>query len=153
MRIVHNIQENETMEYMGGSMSSIYASLENKKAKYQSSMIEVEGKIDNQPIEILIYYGARHSYINYNIIEIFHLQRNKHKKYWLVQLVTRAKRNINELVKNCIIDMNGLNTKVYVNIIPLGSYDCLIGMDWLEKHHLFLDYYNNTITSLDEEGR
>jgi hypothetical protein len=40
-----------------------------------------------------------------------------------------------------------------VNIIPLGSYDCLIGMDWLEKHHVILDCYNKTITCLDEEGK
>jgi hypothetical protein len=49
--------------------------------------------------------------------------------------------------------MNGLNTKVDVNIIPLGSYGCLIGMDWLEKHHIVLDCYNKTITCLDEEGK
>jgi predicted aspartyl protease len=87
-------------------------------------MIEVEGKIDNHPITILIDSGASHSYINSNIVEIFHLQRSKHKKSWLVQLATGAKRNINELVKYCPIDMNGLNTKVDVNIIPLGSYEC-----------------------------
>ena len=62
--------------------------LENKQAEYQSPMIEVEGKIDNHPIEILIDYGAIHSYINGKIIEIFHLKRIKHKKYWLVQLAT-----------------------------------------------------------------
>ena len=47
-------------------------------------MIEVEGKIDNHTISILIDYGAKYSYINSNIIEIFFLQRSKHKKYWLV---------------------------------------------------------------------
>jgi hypothetical protein len=49
--------------------------------------------------------------------------------------------------------MNGLNTKTYVNIIPLGSYDFLIGMDLWEKHHVVLNCYNNTITCLDEEGK
>jgi hypothetical protein len=49
--------------------------------------------------------------------------------------------------------MNGLNMKVYVNIIPLSSYDYLIGMDWLEKHHAFLECYNKEITFLDEEGQ
>jgi predicted aspartyl protease len=116
-------------------------------------MIEVEGNIDNQPITILIDYGASHSYINSNIVEIFHLQRSKHKKSWLVQLATGAKRKINELVKDCSIDINGLIRKVDVKIIPLGSYDCLIGMDWLEKHHIVLDYNNKTITCLDEEGQ
>jgi hypothetical protein len=49
--------------------------------------------------------------------------------------------------------MNRLNTKVDVNIIPLGSYDCLIGMDWWGKHHVVLDCFNKTITCLDEEGK
>jgi hypothetical protein len=84
MRIFHNIQEDEIVEDMGQSMPRIYAALENKQEKYQSPVIEVEGKINNQPIPTLIDYGANNSYINSNIIEIFHLQRSKHKKYWLV---------------------------------------------------------------------
>ena len=49
--------------------------------------------------------------------------------------------------------MNGLNTKVDVNIIPLCSYDFLTGMDWLEKHHVVLNCYNKKITYLDDEGK
>jgi hypothetical protein len=49
----------------------------------------------------------------------------------------RAKRKINELVKDFPIDMNGLNTKVDVKIIPLVSHDYLIDMDWLEKLLVF----------------
>ena len=153
MRTVHNIQGDEIVEYMGGSMPRIYVALDNKQAEYQSPMIEVEGKIDNHPTAILIDSQASHSYINSNIIERFHLQRSKHKKSWLDRLTTGAKRKINELVKDCPIDMNEINTMVDVNIIPLGSYDCLIGMDWLEKHHVVLDCYNKTITCLDEEGQ
>jgi hypothetical protein len=50
MRTFHKIQTTEIVEDMGGSMPRIYASLDNKKTRYQSPMIEVEGKIDNQPI-------------------------------------------------------------------------------------------------------
>jgi hypothetical protein len=84
MRTVHNIQEAKIVEDMGGNMPRIYAALDNKQVEYQSPMIEVEGNIDNQPIAILIDSGASHSYINSNIVEIFHLQRSKHKKSWLV---------------------------------------------------------------------
>jgi hypothetical protein len=49
--------------------------------------------------------------------------------------------------------MNGLKKKVDVNILPLGLDDCLISMDWLEKHHVFIDCYNNTITCLHEKGQ
>ena len=48
--------------------------------------------------------------------------------------------------------MNGLNTRVDVDIIPLGSYDCIIGMDCLEKHHVVLDCYNKTMNFLDKWG-
>jgi hypothetical protein len=51
------------------------------------------------------------------------------------------------------MDINGLSMKVGLNIKPLGSYDYLIGMDWLEKHYVFLDYYKKAFTCIDEEGK
>jgi hypothetical protein len=69
-----------------------------------------------------------------------------------VQLATRAKRKVVELVKSCQVDMNGMSTRVELNILPLGSYDCLIGMDWLDQHHTILDCHNKAFTCLDEEG-
>jgi hypothetical protein len=47
--------------------------------------------------------------------------------------------------------MNGTNTKAYLSIIPLGSYDFLISMDWLENQCVVLDCYNKVFTCLDEE--
>jgi hypothetical protein len=47
--------------------------------------------------------------------------------------------------------MGGLSSKDELNILPLGSYDCLIGMDWLDQHHALLDYHNKKFTCLDEE--
>jgi hypothetical protein len=73
MRTAHKIQEVETIDYMGGTMPRIYTALDNKKEQYRSPMIEIEGKIDNCPIVILIDVGASHSYINYNIVERFQL--------------------------------------------------------------------------------
>ena len=86
------------------------------------------------------------------MVESFHLPRIKHGKSWLVQLDTGAKRKVNEMVKSCLMDMNGLNTRADVNILYLGSYDYLIGMDWLDQHHAILDCHNKAFTCLDEEG-
>jgi hypothetical protein len=46
-----------------------------------------------------------------------------------VQLAIGTKRKFIELVKSCLVDMKGMSTKAALNILPLGSYDCLIGMD------------------------
>jgi hypothetical protein len=50
------------------------------------------------------------------------------------------------------MNINGVSTKVYLNIIMLGTYDCLIGMDWLDKKHVVLYCYDKDFTCLDEEG-
>ena len=115
-------------------------------------MIEVEGMINNRPLVILIYSGASHSYVDPRVVESMHLMRSKHDKSWLVQLATGTKRKVTELVKSCSMDMNGMSTKVELKILPLGSYDCLIGMDWLDQHHALLDCRNKRFTYLNEEG-
>jgi hypothetical protein len=152
VRVVHNVQQGETVKDMGKNVPRIYASLDNNQVEFQSHMIEVEGMINNQTIAILIDSGASHSYIDPKMVERLHFPRRKHGKYCLVQLATRSKRKVNEMVKSCPVDMNGLSTKENLNIFPLGSYDYLTGMDWLEQHHVVLDYHNKAFTFLDDEG-
>ena len=48
--------------------------------------------------------------------------------------------------------MDVLFTYANLNIVPLDSYDILIGMDWLEVHRVKLDCYNKNFECLDEEG-
>jgi predicted aspartyl protease len=108
--------------------------------------------INNRPLIILIDLGASHSYVDPRVVESLCLSKRKHEKSWLVQLDTGTKRKVIELVKSCLVDMKGLSTKAELNILPLGSYDCLIGMDWLDQHHALLNYRNKRVTCLDEEG-
>ena len=56
------------------------------------------------------------------------------------------------MVEKCPLVMNGLVTCVDLNVLPLGSYDVLIGMDWLEAHTTKLNCYNKTFECTDEEG-
>ena len=105
---------------MGSKIPRIYASLDNKQAEFKSHMIEVEGMINNHAFTILIDSGASHSYIDPKVVEILCLLRSKHDKSWLVQLAIGAKRKVVESVKSCLVGMNGLITKAYLNILPLG---------------------------------
>ena len=57
------------------------------------------------------------------------------------------------MVIGCSISLNIVNTNDDINIIQFGSYDILIGMYWLDKHHVVLDYHNKTFICLDEEGK
>ena len=51
------------------TMPRINASLENRQADYQNSMVEVEGKLNQIPISILIEPGTSLSYISPNLVE------------------------------------------------------------------------------------
>jgi hypothetical protein len=152
VRVFHNVQQAEMVEDMGRRVPRIYEALENKQDEFQSQMIEVEGMINNHSFTILIDSRASHSYIDPKVVEIFLFPRSKHGKSWMVQLATGAKRKVVELVKSCLVGMNGMCTKVDLNILSLGSYDCLIGMDWLDQDHAILDFHNKEFNCLDEEG-
>ena len=52
----------------------------------------------------------------------------------------------------CPLVIDGLITYADLNVLPLVSYDVLIGMDWLEANRANLDCYNKTFECLDEEG-
>jgi hypothetical protein len=67
-------------------------------------------------------------------------------------LDTGTKRK-NDIVKYCLLDMDGVIIVVDLNIIPLGSYNIMIGMDWLDAHHVVLDCHINTSTCFGEEGK
>ena len=56
------------------------------------------------------------------------------------------------MVEKCPLVMNGLVTYVDLNVLPLGSYDVLIGMNWLKAHKVKLDCYHKTFECMDEEG-
>ena len=65
---------------------------------------------------------------------------------WLVQLATGTKHKVTSIVKNCELMMNDFIMHANLNIQPLGSYDLLIGMDWLEKHKVMLNNFGKTFT-------
>ena len=111
------------------SMPRIYASLENWQAEHQTSMVEIEGMTNNQPISILIDPGENLIYISPRIVDLCKLVPKKFDKSWLVQLSTSAKRKVTSLVRIYKLMMNDFLMHVNVNILPLGSYDLLIGMD------------------------
>ena len=70
-----------------------------------------------------------HSYIAPKVVEICAFKKVRHSKSWLVQLAIGTKRKVSEVVEICPLVMDGLVTYAYLNVLTLGSYDILIGMD------------------------
>ena len=73
-------------------------------------------------------------------------------KSWLVELATVTKRKVANYVENCEMFMSHFKTQVKLNVLPLGSYDVLIGMDWMEKQKVILNFFEKTFTYLSDKG-
>ena len=71
----------------------------------------------------------------------------------MVQLATGTKRKVTHKLPKTAIQLNGFSTEVNLNILPLGSYDLLIGMDWLEKKKALMNCWDKTLHCVDEEGK
>ena len=96
--VLHNLQEEPTVEDIAGK-SWIYVALDGWPADHQATMVEIEGKILNTSISILIDLGAFQSYVSPKIVDVCKLGKIKHDKIWLVQLATGMKQKVLEIVK------------------------------------------------------
>eukprot|EP00253_Pinus_taeda_P016580 PITA_16580 len=131
---ISQIQEASTVGEVARSMPRINAALGDHQAEYQPTMVEFEGKISNLSIAVLIDPGATLSYVSPKIVEQCKLLSEKFRIPWLVQLATGAKRQISAKISNCSFSIAGQPITADLNVLPLGSYNIPIGMDWLEKH-------------------
>ena len=66
---IHTIQEEMTVGESTRTMPRINAALKNQQVEYQTSMVEVEGMINQTPITILIDPGSSLSYISPKMVE------------------------------------------------------------------------------------
>ena len=92
-------------------------------------MKELEGKLQSQTLSILFDLGASLSYINPRVVENCKLQSQKFKSPCLVQLATGTRITVNTKVSDCILEIVRQYIPIELNILPLGYYDILLGMD------------------------
>jgi hypothetical protein len=135
------------------SVPQIYEALDNNQANHQASVVEIEGMISNHLVSVFIDPGSYLSYVAPKAVDKCKLQPQKHTKPWLVQLATGTKRRIAEVIPACELMLGGFPTQATLNILPLGSYDLLIGMEWIATHKAILDCYHKTLECVNKEGR
>ena len=114
---MHTIQEEAIVGDVANGMPIINAALENRQVDHQTSMVEIEGMIQNKLVSILIDPGASLSYVSPSIAERCNLHLKKFEKSLLVQLATRTKRKVVSYFKNCEIFMIQFKTQVKLNVL------------------------------------
>jgi hypothetical protein len=124
--------------------------VDGRQDDHQSSVVEIEVKINNTHISFLIDPGATLSYITPGIVDSNKLKKVKDTKSWLVQLAIGTKRKVVDYIYDYEFILGGQNIKTNLNILLLGSYDVIIRVDWLERYKAMLDCYEKTLKYKDE---
>jgi hypothetical protein len=134
-------------------MPQIYETLDNNQADHQASVVEIEGMIFNHLVSVLIDLGSNLSYIAPKAVDKCKLYPRKQTKPWLVQLATGTKRRVAEVIPACQLMLGEFPTQATLNVLPLGSYDMLICMEWLATHKSRLDCYHKSLECVSKEGK
>ena len=81
---VHNLQQGSTVGDMGRSVHIINAVVDGRQVDHQSTIMEVEGKIHDNHISILIDLGYIMTYVTHGLVELNKIKKVNLAKSWLV---------------------------------------------------------------------
>jgi len=63
------------------------------------------------------------------------------------------KQTIGPSINKCLIDLGVCTTRLKVYTTTLGTYELIIGMDWLEAHRALVYCFVERVLCVDDEGR
>lgn len=139
---------------MGDSAKNhrIFATLDQKQAEHQNSVIEAQGNIQGMRESILFDSGSTESFISSSFVALCDIPVVKAKDCWQVELASGSRVSANLIASNCSIQFDTLSTSVNLRVLPLGTYDIVLGMDWLESHSTVLNCRDKSIKCVDDFG-
>jgi len=86
-------------------------------------------KLCDQVLSILIDPGSNYSYVSPDMVDKCGLSKELHAEPWLVKLATSTKKRVHHWVRSFAFDLNSMHTTTHLNVLSLGSYNILLGMD------------------------
>lgn len=101
-------------------------------------------------VSILFYSGATDSFISSSFVEQCNIPVVKAKFSWQVELASGSRVCAEWIAPDCKISLETFDTLSNLRVIPLGSYDIVLGMDWLEQHQAILDCKVKSINCVDD---
>eukprot|EP00253_Pinus_taeda_P029272 PITA_29272 len=130
----------------------IHAVVSNDQAAHQSTVVESSGIINGIKLKILFDTGAIDSFISSYALNKCGLAARKQNDFNQVEMASRELQSVGLSVDQCKIDLVVCTTKLKVYVTALGTYDLIIGMDWLEAHQAWVDCYGKRILGINDEG-
>jgi hypothetical protein len=136
-----------------GKAHRIHAVVNNRQAEHQSTMLETSGTVVDQTLSILIDPGATESFISGAALKRIKVKAVEQDEFSFVEMASGAKQKVGGKVTGCTLNLGEFVTRANLYVMILGSYDVVIGMDWLESHEVILNCKMKRLSLVDDEGQ
>ncbi|GJX55947.1 putative reverse transcriptase domain-containing protein [Tanacetum coccineum] len=95
--------------------------------------------LNNRYASILFDTGADRSFVSTTFSSLIDITPTTLDHYYDVELADEKIIGINTIIRGCTL--NFLDHPFNINLMPieLGSFDVIVGMDWLAKYHAVID--------------
>jgi hypothetical protein len=136
-----------------GKAHRIHAVVNKCQAEHQFTVLETTGTIADQTLSILIDLGAIESFISGAALKRIKVKAVEQDKFSFIEMASRAKQKVGGKVTGCTLNLGEFVMRVNLYVTILGSYDVMIGMDWLESHEAILNCKMKWLSLVDDEGQ
>jgi hypothetical protein len=141
-----------TLGYLGKA-HWIHAAVNNHQAEHQSTVLDMSGTVADLTLSILIDPGVTESFIYVATLKRIKGKEFKQDEYRFVEMDSRAKHKVGGKVTGCSLNLGEFVTRANLYVTILGSYDVMIGIDWLESHEAILNCKMKQLSLVDDEGK
>ena len=114
-------------------------------------MLETTGIVTDQTLSILIDPGATESFIYGAALKRINVKAVEQDEFSFVEMASGAKPRVGGNFMGCTLKLGEFVTRDNLYIMFLGSYDVVIGMDWLESHEAILNYKMKWLSLIDDK--
>ncbi|GJT07298.1 putative reverse transcriptase domain-containing protein [Tanacetum coccineum] len=128
IRIAQNGNEN------GTAQRRAYA-LGGRDASPDSNVITGTFLLNNRYATILFDTGADRSFVSNTFSALINITLITLESYYDVELANGKIIGVNTIIHGCTLNFMNHPFNIDLMPVPLGSFDIIIGMDWLTKYH------------------
>ena len=75
------------------------------------------------------------------------------EKPWMVEYANWSRAKVEQCLFEAQVDFPNFSTELNLYVAPLGSYDIIIGINWLSEHKAKVDCLARTVQCVDDQGR
>ncbi|XP_023741612.1 uncharacterized protein LOC111889700 [Lactuca sativa] len=116
-----------------------------REAVQDPSVVSGTFLIDNLYAMILFDFGADRSFITLVFRKFLSHESSKLKEIYEVEIANGQTEKTHEILENCLLTLNNYLFHVNLMPMPIGSFDVIIGMDWLSSHRAEILCYEKAI--------